>query len=83
MNFPTKLYADSEDKVLVFASTVLKKKHYMIPMETWNMSSSVVGMRKIIGQPKIVWEYFDENFGKNVASSVVKEGTFETYTVYL
>ena len=79
MNFPTKLYADSENKVVVSVSTVLKKKHFMIPMETWDMSSWAVGHRKVRGHPKILWEYFDENFGRNLASSVVREGPFATY----
>ena len=46
----------------------------MIPVEVWDMSAQREGQRKINGTAKKVFEFFGENFGRYLPSTIIYEG---------
>lgn len=77
-SFPSKLYADENNEVLVYVKEILKMKHYISAIEKWKILYPDEEIIRIPNQSIVVWEKFDENKrGLYEFSSIVQEGSID------
>lgn len=74
-SFPSKLYADENNEVLVYVKELLKIKHYASVIQKWEILDSSKDTIRKSNQSIVVWEKFDEYRGFLEFSSIVLEGS--------
>lgn len=78
-SFPSKLYADENNEVLVYVEELHKRKHYTSAIEKWEVLDSGEDILRVSNQSIVVWEKFDHDKGRWEYSSIVQEGLIDHY----
>ena len=79
-NFPSKLYANENNEVLVYVKELSKMKHYIASIEKWKIHDNSEEDILRFNQSVVVWEVFQllssqsTRSGFWVFSSIVQEG---------
>ena len=76
-SFPSKLYADENNEVLVYVKELLKIKHYASAIQKWKILDSSRDIIRKSNQSIVVWEKFDKYRGFDEYSSIVQEGSID------
>ena len=76
-SFPSKLYADKNNEVLVYVKELLKIKHYASAIQKWEILDSSKDTIRKFNRSIVVWEKFDEYRGFAEYSSIVQEGPID------